>query len=103
MTLKELIETLEKADPNKVVPLGFRRPHSYRGYYTDLAFAPAKNITVGEMLACAQSALGKTFDGYKGGEYTMSEYTTVWLAEWGCCGEGIGPVLLAYMLGPETG
>jgi hypothetical protein len=54
------------------------------------------------MLADARSALGATFHGWKGGEYTMAEYTDCWLAVAGCTGEGIGPVLLRYMLG-ETG
>jgi hypothetical protein len=71
MTLNELIRYLEKEDPKKVVAIGFNNPHSYRGYYEDLAFEPAKNITVGEMLDCAKGALGKTYEGYKGGEYKM--------------------------------
>ncbi len=99
MTLGELITALKKEDSNKIVPLGFGNPHSYRGYYEDLSFEPIKNITVGRMLSEAESALGKTFQGYKGGDYTMSEYTSIWLAEWGDCGEGIGPILLSYMFG----
>lgn len=99
MTLDELIFELGKAPADLRVPLGFHYPHSYRGYYEKLAFAPAEDTTVGEMLACAKSALGKTFFGWKGGEYTMEEYTEVYLAETGCCGETIGPVLLNYMLG----
>ncbi len=100
MYLSELIEVLEKW-PNKEqrVPIGFTRPHSYRGYYEDLAFEPKANVTVQHMLDCAKSALGKTFSGYKGGDYTMGEYTDVWLAKYGNIGEGIGPVLLDYMLG----
>jgi hypothetical protein len=99
MVLKELIEALEKADPAKVVPCGFKNPHSYRGYYRDLAFEPALRITAGEMLAAAKSALGQTYQGWKGGDYTMESYTPVWLAEMGSCGESIGPILLSYMFG----
>lgn len=99
MTLGELIERLEQAPRDQVVPLGFNNPHSYRGYYEDLAFEPAENVTVGEMLDAARSALGKTFEGYKGGDYTMHEYTDVWLASYSFTGESIGPVLLDYMLG----
>jgi hypothetical protein len=99
MHLKQLIETLEKHDPAKRVPLGFGRPHSYRGYYSDLAFEPVENTTVGGMLTAARSAMGATYTGYKGGEYQMDEWTTCWLANYGDCGEGIGPVLLRYMLG----
>lgn len=99
MTLSELIKALEAADQTRVVPRGFSNPHSYRGYYQDLAFEAASNITVAEMLAAARGALGQTFEGYKGGEYKMGEYTEVWLAAYGCCGESIGPTLLSYMLG----
>jgi hypothetical protein len=99
MYLTELIKFLEKCDPALVVPVGFTHAHSYRGYYEDLAFEPAKNVTVGAMLACAKDALGKTFAGYKGGEFEMDEYTDIWLAYYGECGEGIGPILLSYMIG----
>ncbi len=99
MTLEELIHALEWASPDLRVPLGFANPHSYRGYYTDLAFEPEEDTTVREMLACAKSALGQTYSGYKGGDYTMSGYTDVWLAFHGFTGETIGPVLLDYMLG----
>jgi hypothetical protein len=98
MTLGELISTLETQDPAKVVARGIANPHSYRGYYDDLAFEPAANVTVGSMLAAARSSLGATFEGYKGGLYTMEDYTDCWLAEYGCCGESIGPLLLKFML-----
>ncbi len=99
MKLGELIKTLEKAPPEKIVPHGFGTPDSYRGYYEQLAFEPRKNVTVGEMLAYAKSALGQTFQGYKGGEYLMTEWTDVWIAEYGDTGEPIGPTLLQYMVG----
>jgi len=40
MMLSDIIETLEKYDPATIVPLGFGEPHSYRGYYDQLAFEP---------------------------------------------------------------
>ena len=99
MTLGELIERLEQADPNLIVPMGFASPHSYRGYYDELAFEPRANILVSDMLAAAKDAMGSTYIGYKGGEYQMCEWTECWLAKWGECGETIGPILLGYMLG----
>jgi hypothetical protein len=99
MTLGELIALLEARDPEQVVPLGFGNPHSYRGYYHELGFEPVRNVTVGAMLASARSALGSTYEGYKGGEYTMSDHTYCWLAEWGSEGETLGRTLLSYMLG----
>lgn len=105
MTLSELISVLEKHDPAKVVPLGFHNPHSYRGDYAQLAFEPKANTTVGAMLESARSALGATYQGWKGGYFEMGEHSACWLCEEGTSpGEGIGPVLLGYMVGelPEV-
>jgi len=100
MGLQELINALAAADQDYVAPLGFAEPMSYRGYYEDLAFEPAQNVTVASMLAHAKSALGATFTGYKGGEYTMHEYTDCYIAEYGKSGgDKIGPVLVAYLTG----
>lgn len=98
MYLGKLIEILESADPELVVPEGFHNPHSYRGFYEDLAFEPAMNVTVGAMLKCAREALGTTYQGYKGGDYTMHEYTDVWIANYGSEGDGISEMLIRYML-----
>ena len=93
--LKELIEWLEKQDPDGVVPLGFGAPMSYRGYYDDLAFQPVENARLGDMLRHARFAMGATFTGYKGGEYTMDEFSDCWIAEYGTSGgDKIGPVIL---------
>lgn len=96
--LDELIAILEAHDPATVVKVGFADPHSYRGYYHEVAFEPAANVTVGAMLADARAALGATYQGYKGGDYTMSGYTSVWLASYGCTGESLGRVLLTLLL-----
>lgn len=99
MTLGELIEFLAKRDHAHVPPVGFEHPHSYRGIYSELAFEPARGISIGDMLASAKSALGKTFTGYKGGSFTMGEHSDCYLANYGCSGEAIGVVLLGYMCG----
>lgn len=83
MTLDELITALEAADQERVVPYGFAHPHSFRGYYHELAFEPARDVKVGRMLADARSALGATYEGWKGGFYTMDGSSTVWIAREG--------------------
>lgn len=98
MYLRELIAALECEDPDKVLPIGFAHPHSYRGYYGDLAFERENNITVGRILIDANRSLGQTFQGYKGGDFTMHEYTKCWLANYGQTGETIGPLLLQLLL-----
>lgn len=96
MTLGELIERLEKLDYSKPVKHGFGFPMSYRGYYDELAFSPEENTTIGEMLEHAKNALGATFEGYKGGDFTMDEFTPCWIAEYGNCGDSISATLFAY-------
>ncbi|MFD6149429.1 hypothetical protein [Streptomyces sp. NPDC060243] len=100
MTLDDLIQALSAADKTTVVKRGFRNPHSYRGFYDDLAFEPTMEpVTVGEMLADAISADGATYTGYKGGEFTMRRDTHCWLAMYGSASEQeITPGLLAEML-----
>lgn len=93
--LSVLIEALELMPQDGVLPHGFGEPISYRGYYEDLAFLPVRNAKVSDMLAHAKGALGKTFEGYKGGDFTMHEYTAVWIAEYGTsAGDKIGPTLI---------
>lgn len=100
MILKELIQILEAScDRHERVRRGFHQPHSYRGYYSELAFEPAENVTIQSMLDCAKEALGSTYTGWKGGDYVMNEYSDVYLANIGSTGEELGKTLLLYMLG----
>lgn len=97
--LGDLIARLEREDPARVLPIGFADPHSYRGYYEQLAFEPRRNIAIGDMLEAARSALGTTYEGYKGGEYTMADWTTCWIAHEGSTSDNmIGPLLLELLL-----
>lgn len=57
---------------------GFANPHSYRGYYDQLAFEPAYGVTIGSMLDAAKSAVGAIYYGYKGGSYRMGKWTDVY-------------------------
>jgi hypothetical protein len=83
MTLEELIKRLEEEDPTLILPHGFAAPASWRGSYDQLAFAPADNVTIGDMLSHAMSAIGASFEGYKGGTYLMRLGTSVHIAHWG--------------------
>lgn len=86
MKLGEIIDTLEQFDPTvKVrfsdgsIPGVFM---SWRGSYDQLTLAPAdesdKLPTVGKLLAAAREADGRTFTGYKGGDFLMDRETPVW-------------------------
>lgn len=102
LVLDDLIERLEREDPTRVLPVGFHNPHSFRGDYYDLAFEPAADIAIGDVLAAARSALGATYQGWKGGEYTMNGYSRSWIAKEGESGDNlIGPLLLELLLSFE--
>ena len=99
MTLGEIIKRLEREPQDKVIPHGFGRPCSYRGYYDQLAFRREENIKVVSMLIDAQGAVDHVFDGYKGGSYKMDLETYCWLvAEARDCGDWISESMLTAML-----
>jgi len=71
---------------------------SWRGDYSQLALQPAgKNddemTHVDELVNRCNECIGKSFDGYKGGAYTMAEGTELHFAEWGECGRDIAGVV----------
>lgn len=87
MTLGELISTLKRKDPEAGIAFDFVyfRPkglHSYRGDYSQLAigYTNEGECKVGDLLKLLEDAVGNDFTGYKGGEFTMSERTSVWVA-----------------------
>lgn len=83
MILKSLIEYLKTQPRGKVVKSGFKNGHSYFATYDYLAFEPASDVTIGEMLEEAERCVGVTFDGYNGGRYKMTDLTDVFLAKKG--------------------
>lgn len=89
MTLGELTARLEAMPQDAEVIFSHhgRSPRSfcsYRGYYNMLSIDSGENsVTASEVLAWAREADGKTFEGYKGGDYTMSRNTPVWASDWG--------------------
>ena len=94
LTLGQAIDKLKAANAESVVLFDFggspNEAMSYRGYYSDLAFdKKADPITVVEFLEMCREALGKTFTGYKGGDFTMSEDTPLWASEYGTTGYAI--------------
>lgn len=95
MTAGQLIAMLEEYPKESVVAFTVKKPHSYRGYYERLAFEFDWQIcSVEKMIGTIRSALGRTYTGYKGGEYYMNEDSDVYLAKYGCCGEELGPTII---------
>ncbi len=100
MYLSDLISMLEKYDAKTPVRWGFGgEGHSDRGDYSDLAFEEVENTTTGEMVQCLKKRLGTTIQGYKGGDYKVSEGTKVLIGEdSSCCGHDVSPLLIKYMV-----
>jgi hypothetical protein len=89
ITLGKMIEVLD-AMSSDVKLNGISNPHSYRGYYNDLAFEPGEGKTTAvDALAMCRAAMGQVFEGYKGGDFVMGALTPLWLANYGCCGKKI--------------
>lgn len=89
LTLGQLIAALDEI--RRDMPVRFdtgsypRGAHSYRGYYSDLAFEPTTTgVTVADLLGECLSVLDTCLQGYKGGDYLMDEDTPLWEAEYGC-------------------
>lgn len=62
---------------------------SWRGIYAELALnwqTEGEVMRLGDFLKMLKEALGKTFIGYKGGEFVMSKNTPVWVANCGNSG-----------------
>lgn len=95
VTLGKLIEALRKANPESVVTFnhnttfGPSKPHSYRGYYSDLSLGITAPPKVKEFLPLCEEANGNVFEGYKGGDFKMSNDTPLWCASYGECGLAI--------------
>ena len=92
MTLGKLIRLLEGEDPANQVRFDFgglvpRQLDSWRGVYAELALGYDDQwrnpVTVAELLVELRSAIGKTFTGYKGGDFKMDEGTKVWADNYG--------------------
>ena len=93
ITLGKLIDELEKANKNLHPQIGFgdimvEGLDSWRGDYGELAlsygfFNYDDPMTVGKLLSLCLDAVGKSFEGYKGGDYTMCLETNVWVDNYG--------------------
>lgn len=101
LTLGEMIEALEKVigsdeDGGRdwhvdFAHLGARVAGlcSWRGVYTDLALIPTfgdgyhEELDAAQLLGVLRDAVGATFEGWKGGDFLMSEATPLWVSREG--------------------
>lgn len=94
LTLIKLINKLEEIKKNAeedcivVFSFGCFSPcglRSWRGIYEELAisFARREDVMLINFIKELKEAIGKKFEGYKGGEYIMSESTPLWADNYG--------------------
>jgi hypothetical protein len=87
MVLGELIDHLNTLPMDTIIK-GLGPLMSYRGYYCDLSFELIESYeqSAAQLLDECNSALGKTFIGYKGGDFVMDESTPLWVSFYGATG-----------------
>ena len=93
MNLEQLISRLKRCTQTAEVEFDFcrcvpTRVDSWRGVYAELALgwsADWRSVPVSGLLANLESAVGATFEGWKGGNYKMEGNTTVWVDNPGEC------------------
>ena len=86
--LGELLDGLRQADPEGLVYL--TDPHSYRGYYSDLALEPTTTpIKVNQLIDQLEAVIDTELTGYKGGKFLMSADTPVWVSPYGTTGSAL--------------
>jgi len=99
VNLGDIIDAFQQLDPDAVLPIGLNNPHSYRGDYMDLAFEAVTDAKVSDILDVLRSAVGATYEGYKGGDYRMDRWSSCWIAPYGSSGgDCIGPLLLHFLV-----
>jgi len=101
-------------DPEVHFDFEYIRPtefDSWRGVYKELAlgFTMERDsskgpVTISSFIKMCKECIGKSFYGYKGGDFVMSKHTPVWVANYGNSGNtGIVNVKFDYWLILETG
>lgn len=101
--LGDLIAALEAAiaeTGDRILPIGFGNPHSWRGDYSELAFEPMRDVKLSAMVKAADGTLDAVYEGYKGGSYMMTKHTSCRLDHEGRSGgETLGALMLTLLLG----
>ncbi len=95
VTLGEMIDKLEGLPQDAPITFDFNSEYvghgySYRGYYEDFALdSKEEPRSVGHLLSVCKGAVGRKYQGWKGGYYRMHRNTPLWAAEQGQTGRAI--------------
>jgi hypothetical protein len=101
ITLGRMIEILDSYDPARATVLSFSFG-SYRGSYDQLAAGLSPKFSKHSIADLRNNLpLGRTFPGYKGGEFCMNSGTFVWLAGYGSPGIPMTEAILRALIEAE--
>jgi hypothetical protein len=100
MTIGEFIKVLEALPKGMIISnVNLSDYGSDRGDYYNfyLGESTNKETNVREIIELLKTkVIGKTFTGYKGGDFVMNENTLIKLGAYSCCGSDIDGVLVEY-------
>lgn len=90
-TIREIVAALSNVPDDAPLVIdyygtdvGWEDVGSYRGYYDELAIEhAAQDGNVRGLRQKLEAAVGTTYEGYKGGDYTMNGATPVWVSTYG--------------------
>lgn len=93
LSIGQVIEALDQADPSVYVWFEFgalapTHVMSWRGVYAEaaLGFAQEPPMPAGELLRILRESIdGREFTGYKGGEFSYTADTPLWVDNYGKC------------------
>lgn len=78
MTLGDLIDKIQSLGDEPMQNIV--EAASYRGYYRDLGFEVTDRMVPASLnLQLVTDCVGRTFEGWKGGDFTMDLHTQVWV------------------------
>jgi hypothetical protein len=91
LNLGELVDLLKQVERDEQTTVMFDfcglapdKIRSYRGYYEQLSVDYREGITLLEpFISDLDLAIGQTYEGYKGGEFTMHRGTPLWVSPYG--------------------
>lgn len=100
LTISDALKILKEYDQETIIKFGWglQSGHANRGYYHELGLEPRYNVSIKEMISELESNIGATHYGWKGGEYTYYEGSSIHLSEEGSCGTPISNILLDLLL-----
>jgi hypothetical protein len=103
LTIKEIIDRLQKEDPEKTLKLGWDDYCSSVANYSELGLIEKENARICDMVSVLKHAIGKTLDGYKGGKNLMEENTFVHITDdYSRSGDELTERLLEYIIKDEA-